>query len=196
MKLRMDALITSLANRVAALCAVNATAQLIAIDGRSGVGKSTIARALHQRSGGTLVSGDDFFAGGVDLLAAKPEVRADLCIDRKRLGEVLAALKAGRTVQYHAFDWARFDGRLSSDLTRIEPKPILMLEGVYANHPNLRPLIDLSVLIKAPPGDRARRLLARKGALTAWERQWHEAEDWYFTTLATPDQFDLAVVNA
>lgn len=37
---------------------------VVAIDGRSGVGKSTFARDLAERLGAALVEGDDFFAGG------------------------------------------------------------------------------------------------------------------------------------
>jgi hypothetical protein len=33
-------------------------------------------------------------------------------------------------------------------------------------------------------------LLAREGSIGAWERQWHEAEEWYFTHLAPPHGFD------
>lgn len=48
-------------------------------------------------------------------------------------------------------------------------------------------------LPRMPPQERERRLLAREGVLTPWERQWHRAEDWYFEHLARPEDFDALI---
>ena len=37
------------------------------------------------------------------------------------------------------------------------------------------------------------RLLAREQSLTDWERQWHEAEEWYFANVAPAAGFDIIV---
>ena len=73
---------------------------LIAIDGRSGVGKSTLALRLSQQLNARIVNGDDFFAGGTGLRKDPPEALAQVCIDRVRLGVVLKRLKFGQTVKY------------------------------------------------------------------------------------------------
>lgn len=194
-QVHIDHLVASVADRLGGPGPRHAPTCLIAIDGRSGVGKSTIAEQLAQRLDAALVSGDDFYAGGTEIHAGSPEDLADICIDRRRLGAVLKDLKAGRAVDYRAFDWDRFDESLSVEPVTIRPRPVVIAEGVYANHPDLGHLVDLSVLVRVPEAERARRLLDREGALTAWERQWHRAEDWYFATAARPEHFDVVIDN-
>ena len=166
---------------------------LVAIDGRSGTGKSTLAQCLSERFDAGLISGDDFYAGGTELLQGSPQALAQICIDRARLNAVLQRLKSGQSANYAPFDWSAFDGSLASDSTSIEPRAMIILEGVYSNHPDLRQWIDFSILLRVPQAERERRLLAREGEITAWERQWHRAEDWYFEHLARPECFDLVL---
>ena len=166
---------------------------LVAIDGRSGAGKSTLAQSLAHEIGAALVEGDDFYAGGVGLRDDPAEVLARDCIDWRAERLVLEALKSGRRATYHPFDWDAFDGALSALPKLIQPRPIIVLEGVYANRPEHRDLVDLSVLLVVEDAERERRLLAREGELTAWERQWHRAEDWYFATAAPRSAFDLVM---
>jgi hypothetical protein len=49
------------------------------------------------------------------------------------------------------------------------------------------------VLLQATEDLRRARLLARQGSMGAWERQWHEAEDWYFSHVAPESSFDVIV---
>lgn len=163
---------------------------IVGIDGRSGVGKSTLARAIAEETSATVVAGDDFFAGGTTLIDAPPEHLADLCIDRQRLLTVLEDLRSGRPAAWRAFDWEAFDGRLEVDLTRVAPADVIIVEGVYSCHPDLHPALDLRVLAKVAPHVREDRLQAREGEIGPWERQWHAAEDCYFATLAPETAFD------
>ena len=54
-------------------------------------------------------------------------------------------------------------------------------------------LLDLRVALLAPDDVRLARLAAREGAIGPWERQWHEAEDFYFKSVMPPDAFDVAI---
>lgn len=186
-----EALATSLLEQLIPLRRSEASPFLIAIDGPSGVGKSTVAAHLAERLNAAIVEGDDFFAGGTEVHDLGPEALADLCIDRERLHAVLRTLKAGEPASYRPFDWERFDGGLAQEPVTVQPGRTLIVEGVYAFHPDLRDLVDASVLLSAPPAERLRRLMAREGQLTDWERQWHRAEDWYFERLAPPAVFDI-----
>ncbi|WP_125255799.1 uridine kinase family protein [Brevundimonas fluminis] len=166
---------------------------IVGIDGRSGVGKSTLARAIAAQTAATVIGGDDFFAGGTTLVDAPPEHLADLCIDRQKLLRVLEDLRSGRTAAWRAFDWEAFDGRLEVALTQAAPADVIIVEGVYSCHPDLRPVLDLRVLAKVAPDVREDRLKAREGEIGPWDRQWHAAEDWYFATLAPDTAFDRVV---
>jgi len=168
---------------------------LIAVDGRSGVGKSALSQPLAERLGATLVHGDDFFAGGTQLLSLDDAALADICIDRARLSAVLAMLKSGRKAVYRAFDWHAFNGSLNSNETSLTARPVIVVEGVYTVHPDLRNLVDISVVIEVSNTERERRLVKREGQLGAWERQWHRAEEWYFAHLAPPTVFDIRFDN-
>jgi uridine kinase len=166
---------------------------VVALDGRSGAGKSTLATRLAELLDAVVVDGDGFFAGGVDVRSDTPQDRARDCIDWQRQRPVLEALRAGRSASYAAFDWQAFDGRLEGEPTHLEPRPIVILDGVYAARPELRDLIDLRVLVRVSDDTRLARLHAREGGVGPWERQWHEAEAWYLAHEAPPDSFDLIV---
>jgi uridine kinase len=169
---------------------------IVAIDGRSGAGKSTLAAHLALVLDACVLDSDGFFAGGVVVRSDPPRDRARECIDWERQRPVLEALRAGSTRTYHAFDWDAFDGRGSTEATSVEPRPFVLFEGVYTARPELSDLVDLRILLQVEPATRIARLLAREGRIGAWERQWHEAEDWYFTQLVTPHVFDIIVESS
>lgn len=183
----------ALATRIRERTAQLARPCVVALDGRSGTGKSTLAARLATELDATVIDGDDFFAGGVDVREDTPADRARDCIAWRRQRPVLEALRAGRTATYHAFDWDAFDGSLEADATQHAPRPVVILEGVYAARPELADLVDLRVLLRVSDEVRLARLLAREGALGPWEKQWHEAEEWYFAHSAPAASFDMIV---
>lgn len=166
---------------------------VVAIDGRSGVGKSTLAEWLSRQLPATIVAGDDFYAGGTCVLGDPPQARAARCIDWQAQRRVLSALRHGQTASYHAFDWDAFDGTFQAKPTRLAPAAIILLEGVYAARPELRDLLDLCILVRVSDTLRLSRLLDREGEIGPWERQWHEAEEWYFADAAPATAFDLVL---
>lgn len=168
---------------------------VIAVDGRSGSGKSTLARFLALRLEAALVSCDDFYCGGTEVLDASPAELAECCIDRNKLKSVVTDLANGRLAQFAPFDWQLFDGSLAKAITTVEPRPFVLIEGVYSFHPDFRPDIQFSILIEVDDEKRLQRLIAREGNITEWERQWQDAEDWYFQEIALKDEFSVIVPN-
>lgn len=183
----IDAMVATVAARAQAM----SRPFILALDGRSGAGKSTLARSLADRMDAGVIEGDDFYAGGTALRTDSAETRVAACIDRTRQRPVLAALRAGREAVWRAFDWDAFDGRLRDVPVVMTPKPVVIIEGVYAGRPELADLLDLKVLVHVEDALRKARLLAREGGIGPWERQWHEAEDHYFGRIMPPDLFDL-----
>jgi para-aminobenzoate synthetase len=177
---------------------------LVAIDGRSGTGKSTVARALVQEVPSVIVPSDDFFAAGITAQAwaarSAPE-RARDCIDWRRLrAEALEPLLQGQDAAWHPFDFAageRPDGTysISTEIVRREPEPVILLDGAYSTRPELADLIDLSILVTTPDAIRRWRLEAREDPqfLAAWHDRWDAAEDYYFTHVRPPAAFDIVV---
>lgn len=164
---------------------------VVALDGRSGAGKSMLAAGLAERLDAAVIAGDDFYAGGVAMRSDSPAERAATCIDWTRQRAVLEALRQGREACWRAFDWQAFDGRLEAAPTRLSPRPVIILEGVYATRPELADLVDMKLLLVVGDAVREARLLAREGDVGPWERQWHEAEAHYFTHTMPFDRFDV-----
>ncbi len=192
----MGAVITKL---VDSICSMQEQSQshgsffVVALDGRSGVGKSTLAAELARELGGSVLPGDDFYAGGVEIRDEAPDRLAEICIDWRRIREALVSLRSHGEVVYHAFDWEAFDGRLEPNRTELREESILILEGVYSARRALRDLIDVAALVETTEKERVRRLIAREGTIGEWEEQWQRAEEWYFEHEATKSTFDLVV---
>lgn len=84
------------------------TPVLIALDGRTGVGKSTIASRLAAEVRGIVIDGDQFFSGGSDdaWRSRTPEQRVEGAIDWRRLcTEVLEPLRAGQPAAWGTRRW-------------------------------------------------------------------------------------------
>lgn len=166
---------------------------VLAIDGRSGTGKTTLASLLEDRLGALVVPGDDFFAGGVSVRDDPPSVLAQACIDWRSQYEVLKSLKNTGSAEYHPFDWGTFDGSKVDNPVPMKVQPIVVSEGVYSARPEMRELYDLLVLLEAPDDVRIRRLMEREGEISEWEKQWHRAEDWYFMNVSPREAFDIVM---
>src|SRR6266436_6721127 len=90
-------------------CSVTGRSLVVAIDGRSGAGKSTVAEAVAQAIDAVIVPCDDFFAASVSNAEwdrRTAEQRAGDGIDWRRLKrEAIDPLRAGRTARWYAFDF-------------------------------------------------------------------------------------------
>ena len=180
---------------------------VVALDGRSGSGKSTIAALVTEEFGAALIQGDDFFAAEISDAAWElrtPEAKAIDAMNWRRLrAEALEPLLAGKSAKWHAFDFeagAQPDGtyRMRSDWVERKPSALIVLDGAYSTRPELADLIDFSVLIEAPVGVRHHRLAARENAhfLASWHARWDAAEEYYFTCVRPRSSFDCIVANA
>ncbi len=182
----------------------------VALDGRSGCGKSTIARLVADKlnTAGcgdamvTVIEGDQFYGGGSlkswDELSI--EDRVDRVIDWRRERTLLQSLKDGGSATWYPFDWDSKEW--DSDKVSLKPVPercvatsIVILEGVYSSRPELADLFDIRVLVDVPSDVSAKRLLGREGEnyLEEWERRWSEAEDHYFGSIVAADEFDAVL---
>lgn len=170
---------------------------VVAVDGRSGTGKSTLSTWMAECLEGTRVDQDDFYAGGdiYEWRRLTPQQKADRVIDWKRVrATVLLPLRAGKVASWHPFNWETMTG-LAPDLITAWPSNLLILDGAYSARPELADLIDLSILVVLDDSVRRDRLRQREGEdiASAWHQVWDEAEDWYFTKVRPPETFDLVI---
>jgi len=170
---------------------------LVAIDGRSGTGKSTLAKEVAERVNGVVILGDDFYSGGSfeDWDKRSPKEKADLCIDWKRIRtEALEPLLSGKSASWHPFNWQTGKG-LAEHFIKAQAACVIILDVVYSNRPELSDIVDLSVLVQLSDTVRRKRLKRRERGsfMVKWHQVWDEAEDYYFSQIRPPSTFDLVV---
>ena len=122
-----------LCDRIASLRAVAPEPLLVALDGRSAVGKSTLAQQVAARTAALLIDGDDFYRGGDDAFwqARAPAEKVDLVIDWRRQRALLTKLRRGECASWHPYDWEVDDGRLGPEVN-VGPAPVVILDGAYS----------------------------------------------------------------
>ena len=163
---------------------------LVAIDGGSASGKTTLAALLARVYDCNVFHMDDFFLRPEQRTAerlAEPGGN----VDRERFYEaVLSSLKAGKTVTFRRYDCQT--QTLAAPAT-IAPKALNIVEGAYSMHPLLADSYGLTVFLRVPPEVQRARILARNGPEVG-ERfftQWIPLEQRYFDALDPAGRCDL-----
>jgi uridine kinase len=171
---------------------------LVAIDGASAAGTTTLATAVGRRLGASVVAGDDFYRDLPEQRrrALTPAEGVEQYFDWQRLRrEALQPLRAGRTARYRPYDW-RSGAGVAQHVVEVSPTPVVILDGVYSARPELHEEIDLAVLVETPPEERRRRLVARGHGNDGWWPRWNAAEALYYATVRPAGSFDLVVPGA
>ena len=166
---------------------------LIAVDGHSAAGKSTLARKLQTTLAGVqLVHGDDFYrvmpeTERFDLNASEGYRRY---FDWERLEQqVLSPLAARQEAHYRVYNWAT--GALG-DTKVVQPRGIVIIEGVFSARPELRDYYDAIFLVNTEEKIRAQRQQQREDA-PAWVSRWDAAERFYLETHKPHTYADLVI---
>ena len=161
---------------------------IIAIDGRSGAGKTTLAvelaarlRAHHRVS---LFHLEDIYPGWNGLAAG---------IERY-VATVLTPLARGEAATWTSWDWENHDDG-GTQVTL--PAEIVIVEGVGAAAAAARPFLSAAIWAEAPPGLRKSRAMDRDGATYEpfWD-QWAAQEDEWLATDDAPHQAGIRVNNS
>ncbi len=165
---------------------------LVAIDGGSASGKTTLGALLQSIYACPVFHMDDFFL--------RPEQRTPERfsepggnVDRERfLEEVLIPLREGRPVDYRRFDCATFT---IAPPQRIEAGTLNIVEGAYSMHPDLAPYYDLTVFLAVSAEKQRERILKRNAPAQAelFFDRWIPFEQCYFAALNVPERCDLTI---
>lgn len=163
---------------------------LLALDGRCGSGKTTLAAQLAERFPDSAVfHTDDFYlppADRVDGWEHIPCANMDLArLSRK----VLTPARAGDAVSYRAYS-CREGAYLPAK--SIVSKPLFLVEGSYSHHPLLAENYDLRVFVTCSQEEQARRLQAREGErYPNFVQRWIPLEEGYFAQYHIETRADL-----
>ena len=160
---------------------------IIAIDGRSGAGKTTLAielaAQLRNHHKVALFHLEDIYPGWNGLTAG---------IERY-VSTVLTPLSRAEPAAWISWDWDRhYDGDTRVTL----PAEIVIIEGVGAAAADARPLLSAVIWADSPEDVRRKRALDRDGGTYEpfWD-QWAEQEETWLAGDDVPLEADIRVLN-
>lgn len=163
---------------------------VVAIEGGSASGKSTLGTLLERIYDCNLFHMDDFFLRPEQRTAerlAEPGGN----VDRERFyEEILRPLTQGQPVQYRRYDCHT---QTVQAPVSIAPKALSIVEGAYSLHPALADCYDLSAFLQISPELQRARILKRNSPEFA-ERffsAWIPLELTYFEAANTMERCDL-----
>lgn len=157
--------------------------RLICVDGPAGSGKTTLAAAIAERSGGPVVHMDDLYPGWDGL----PEVGG-------QLEGLLRPLAEGRPGSYRRYDW---HAGAYAETVAVPPAELLVLEGVGSGSRVVADLVTVLAWIEAPYELRMRRGIERDGdAFAPYWHAWADAERSHFAAEGTRERADVVVDGA
>ena len=162
----------------------------VAVEGGSASGKTTLSRLLGDIYDCTIFHMDDFFL--------RPEQRTPERfaqtggnVDRERfLEEVLQPLSKNEIINYRKFDCSLMN---VGEAVEVIPKKLVIVEGAYSMHPDLRSYYDFSVFLDISPELQKERILHRNPGPWAQRffNQWIPLEKKYFTEMHIPQICDM-----
>ncbi len=165
---------------------------VLAIEGTSASGKTTLGKILEEVYGGTIFHMDDFFL--------RPEQRTPERymeiggnVDRERFfEEVIIPLKENKTINYRKFDCSTMS---LLDPLEIKPERMTVVEGAYSMHPFFGEYYNLSVLIEISPERQKERILKRNSPDFAerFFNEWIPLEKEYFSKTNVKTKADLVI---
>ena len=155
---------------------------LLAIDGGSGTGKSSLAELILKVYGEencNVFHTDDFF---LQKHQRTPERFAEAGgnVDYERLEEeVINGIVSGKEFFYRPFECWRME---LGEKIKVTPKPLTVVEGVYSLHPRFSYRYDLSAVLHESYETRLDRIRKRDGEemLRRFVNEWIPMEDRYF----------------
>ena len=165
---------------------------VLALDGRCGSGKTTLADRLAKQFPASIVlHTDDFYLPPAQRLHGWEKLPcANMDLVRLR-DEALRPAYAGRQVQYRAYSCR--EGAYQPTQT-LPAQPLVILEGSYSHHPLLAPYEDFRVFMTCSDAEQTRRLQAREGdRYPDFAARWVPLEEAYFTQHNIEDAADFVM---
>ena len=166
--------------------------KVLAIDGRCGAGKTTLAGLLSQRLGCGVIHMDDFFLPE-ELRTPERLAEPGGNVHYERFAEeVLPGLQKEAAFRYRRFDCKRM--ALGEEVL-VPSGKIRIVEGAYSCHPFFGEYMSLRIFCDIGPEEQLRRIRSRNGeeAAAAFAGKWIPMEERYFQAWEVEKKADILI---
>ena len=167
---------------------------LLALDGRCGSGKTTLAARLAEQFPQSItVHTDDFYLPPQQRTEGWEHIPcANMDLERL-LAEVLAPAREGKQFSYRAYS-CREGAYLPPVCCGLVP--LIIVEGSYSQHPALAAYYDLKIFVTCSSEEQEKRLRTREGERYGnFVRRWIPLEEGYFAEYGIEAKADFEVVT-
>ncbi len=164
----------------------------VAVDGPCASGKTTLAQRLAVQTGAQVIHADDFFLP-FEMKTPERLGQAGGNIHYERFSEeVTNGIGSGKPFEYGVYSCA--EGRITEKKT-VVPEGIIIVEGSYSMHPEMRIDWDLRIFVEAEYDVRLGRILRRNGAekLKLFKEKWIPMENAYFEFFDIKNKCDIII---
>ena len=169
--------IVSLVDRSGPRCGAT---KLIAIDGPSGAGKTTLARDVAAELAAPTVHMDDLYPGWDGLRAATQRVSS----------WIVEPLRAGRPARYRRWDWA---ASTYAEWVQVPASEVLVLEGCGSGVRPAGEALSALVWVEAELAVRYARGMARDAGYAPFWDRWAAQERAVFAADRTRERADVVI---
>lgn len=165
---------------------------IVAIDGRCGAGKTTLAARLEGELSCAVYHMDDFFLRPQQRTKERLSQPGENVEHERFLEEILLPLRSGKAVTYRPYICSR--QQLGEPVTA-ELNRLTIVEGSYACHPTLWEHYDLRIFLTVEPNEQLRRIEARGGVEKAqqFRDRWIPLEERYFHAFDVQKRCDMCI---
>lgn len=152
---------------------------VLAVDGKCGSGKTTLANLLSTIFSCAIISMDDFFLPPELRTSERlSEVGGNVHYERF-MKEVIPYLKKRQAFTYRAFDCGKMNYGTG---VKIEPLPLIIVEGSYCLHPKFDGAYDITAFLSCDEEAQMKRLYLRNNdgeLILRFKNEWIPMENKY-----------------
>lgn len=160
---------------------------IIALEGKCGSGKTTLANKLQNDVNIAIIPIDDFFLPP-HLKTSNRLNEIGGNINYERIKSLLLNIKEKHEISYLKYDCTN----RNFIPIQIEYKPLILLEGVYSFHPYFNKLVDKMMYLDIDDITQDKRLQLRKN-YEHFVNEWIPLENYYFNSLNIKYESDIII---
>lgn len=167
---------------------------VVALDGRSASGKTTLAEIMRNTFDADVIHMDDFFLPA-ELRTSDRFIEPGGNVHYERFNEeVVYGLNSGDQFEYQVFDCSemRIKGK-----RKVGKSKIIIVEGAYALHPKITAQYDVKAFYDIDKNQQLRRIIKRNGKtmLENFENRWIPLENEYIKAYSIKEKCSVVLKN-